>query len=81
MQTAEQNEQKRDESGRLLADDGYPVAGNAKVTEAAAVGSVSVGMIYKMINDGDLEARRFGRAVRISWPEVRRVFLEDGCHV
>ena len=62
----------RDESGRLLADDGYPVGGMAKVSEAATAGSLAQSTVYKMIEDGELESKRFGRAVRIPWTALRK---------
>lgn len=73
MQTAEL---KRDESGRLLADDGYPVGGMATVNEVVAVSSLARSTIYKMIDEGELPVARFGRAVRIKWSDVRQMFLD-----
>ena len=41
--------------------------GLATVDEAADYLSLSQGMIHKLIDQGLLPARRFGRAVRIPW--------------
>lgn len=66
----------RDESGRLLGEDGYPIGGLATVHEVVAVSTLCKSIIYKMINDGDLPAKRFGRAVRVPWTDVREIFLD-----
>ena len=75
MQTVEQT---RDESGRLLGADGFPLGGMATVLEVVAVSRLAKSTIYKMIDEGDLPVRRFGRAVRIKWTDVRQLFLDDG---
>lgn len=62
---------RRDELGRPIAEDGYPSGGLAGVSEIARACSLSPGLIYKMINSGELEARRFGRAMRVPWQAVR----------
>ena len=69
-------EHTRDESGRLLAADGWPLGGLATVTEVVQASGLSRSKIYDMITVGDLQMRRFGRSVRIPWSEVRAVFLE-----
>lgn len=66
---------RRDEKGRPLADDGYPLSGLATVPEVLAIAHLSRSKLYEMLAGGELEAKRFGRACRIPWPEVRRVFL------
>ena len=71
MSTTEMAELRRDERGRIIADDGLPVSGLATITEAVAVSSLSRSQLYQMVNDGQLEVRRFGRAVRIPWSEIR----------
>ena len=68
---------RRDESGRLLADDGYPLGGLATVSDVAAVGSLAPSTVYRMVEDGELESKRFGRAVRIPWTAIRQKFLDD----
>ena len=69
-------EHTRDESGRLLAADGWPLGGLATVTEGVQASGLSRSKIYDMITVGDLQTRRFGRSVRIPWRDVRAVFLE-----
>ena len=73
MKTAEL---QRDESGRLLADDGYPVGGMATVRDAVAVSKLSKSMVYQMLDSGELECRRYGRSVRIPWTSIRATFLD-----
>ena len=70
-------QQKRDEKGRLLAEDGWPVGGMATVPQVVAASELCRSMIYKLIDSGELESRRFGRAVRIPWSVVRQMFLDD----
>lgn len=65
----------RDEDGRPVAEDGYPMGGLASISEVATASSLSVAMIYKMISGGDLECRRIGRSVRIPWSAVREAGL------
>lgn len=72
MQTAEVS---RDERGRITATDGYPTAGLASIQEAVAVSGLSRSMIYQMINRGQLEAKRFGKARRVTWASIRHNFL------
>lgn len=66
---------RKDERGRPIADDGYPLAGLASVREVANASALSVGAIYLMINSGELESRRFGRSVRVPWQAVRETFF------
>lgn len=65
----------RDEKGRPLAEDGWPMSGLAQVREIAAASSLSTSTIYQMISDGSLPSRPFGRARRVEWAVVRRLFL------
>lgn len=67
---------KRDESGRLLAPDGWPVGGLARVREISAATGLCVSEIYEMTADGRLDAKRFGRSVRVPWQVVRAKFLD-----
>jgi hypothetical protein len=64
----------RDDSGRAVAADGWPVGGNARVREVAAYSGLSKGEIYARINSGELESRRFGKAICVPWKVVRRTF-------
>jgi len=66
----------RDDSGRLLAPDGYPVGGMATVREAKAASGLSDSKLYAMIEADEIESRRYGRSVRIPWTAVRAAFLE-----
>ena len=74
MQTGEV---ARDDSGRLLAADGYPVAGMGTVRDAVAVSKLSKSMVYQMLGAGELECRRYGRSVRIPWSSIREAFLGE----
>jgi excisionase family DNA binding protein len=71
----EENAMKRDEYGRPIADDGYPIAGLGTINEAVAVSRLSRSQIYNMINANKLEAVRFGRSRRITWQSIREKFL------
>ncbi|APZ96934.1 hypothetical protein [Fuerstiella marisgermanici] len=78
MNTAEAEtatEFKRDDKGRPIAEDGYPLAGNATAREVSTVASLAISTIYAMIASGELESRAFGRSRRVPWTEVRRKFL------
>lgn len=66
---------RRDEHGRPIAEDGWPISGNAKVSEAAVAGALSESKVYLMISRGELPTQRFGRSVRIPWSVVRERLL------
>lgn len=66
---------RRDEFGRPIADDGYPIAGLGTISEAVSVSRLSRSQIYNMINRHELEAVRFGRSRRITWQSIREKFL------
>lgn len=66
---------KRDEKGRPVAEDGYPMGGLATVAEVVAATGLSRTSLYDMIQAGELPVRRIGRCVRISWEIVRETFL------
>lgn len=65
----------KDEKGRPIADDGYPVSGLATINELAAIVSLSRSKIYQKINDGSIPSVTFGRSRRVQWPVVRKLFL------
>ncbi len=65
----------RDDSGRLLASDGYPIGGLAKIHEICVATGISKSKIFDLIDTGELPSRRFGRTVRVLWTEVRAVFF------
>ena len=67
----------RDQSGRLLAHDGWPVGGLASVKDVCHASSLSRSKIYAMIESGELPVLRFGRAVRVPWRVVREVFFGE----
>ena len=67
---------RRDDRGRMVASDGYPLAGLAKIEEATVVSGLSRSHIYTLIRRGDLEAKRFGRSCRITWASLRSQFLQ-----
>lgn len=66
---------RRDEKGRPLAEDGYPISGLAHVKTIAAIADMSKSAIYQMIASGELPSRPFGRSRRVEWRVVRETFL------
>lgn len=68
---------RRDEKGRVIASDGWPLSGLATVDEAVAVSGLSHSTIYNMLTRGDLESQRFGRSRRIPWRVIRENFLDS----
>ena len=62
---------RRDEKGRPIAADGYPLTGLASVAEVVAATGLSRSQIYAMIQRGDLATKRFGRSVRVPWQLLR----------
>ena len=68
---------QRDEKGRVIAPDGWPVSGCATITEAIAVSSLSRSKLYNMIDAGELETKRFGKSRRITWASIRQTFLSS----
>lgn len=71
----ETEEIRRDEKGRLLAPDGWPVSGCAKIEEAKAVSGLSRSKLYDMMRTGELETKQFGKSRRITWASIRQNFL------
>ena len=69
------DELRRDDLGRMVAADGYPLAGLAFIDDATAIGAMSRSHIYSMVRNGELEAKRFGRSCRITWASIRQAFL------
>ena len=68
------DELKRDEKGRPIADDGYPMNGMAHITEAIAFSGLSRSKLYSMMKAGELPTRQYGRTTRISWKVLREFF-------
>ena len=62
---------RRDEKGRPIAADGYPLSGLASVAEVVTATGLSRSQIYNMINRGEILTKRFGRSVRIPWQVLR----------
>jgi excisionase family DNA binding protein len=71
MIQAEEKALRRDEKGRPIAADGYPLTGLASVAEVVAATGLSRSQIYAMIQRGDLATKRFGRSVRVPWQLLR----------
>ena len=67
---------RRDEKGRPIADDGYPIGGLATVDDAVTISGLGRSHIYSLMARGQLEVRRFGRSRRITWASLRAAFLE-----
>lgn len=67
-------ELRRDERGRPIAEDGYPISGLATLPEVAAASGLSRSKLYTML-DREIPTRRFGRSLRVEWAVVRRLFL------
>ena len=70
-----QDQYRRDDLGRPIADDGYPLSGMAKIQEIVALSGLSRSTVYGML-DVELPTQYFGRCRRVPWPNVRRVFLD-----
>ncbi len=68
---------KRDEKGRVIASDGWPISGCGTVGETIAVSGLSRSKIYNMIDAGELETKRFGKSLRITWASIRQTFLSS----
>jgi excisionase family DNA binding protein len=67
----------RDDKGRPVGTDGYPISGLATADEAAVALGISRSQIYSMMNTGELPSRRFGRARRIPWAIIRELIGVD----
>jgi len=65
----------RDEKGRPVAADGWPIDGCANVREVVAVSSLSRSKIYELMTSGTLPTVCFGKSRRVRWSDVRRLFL------
>lgn len=68
---------KRDEKGRILAPDGWPISGCATIREGKAASGLSTSKLYNMIAADELETKRFGRSRRITWASLRKAFLSS----
>ncbi len=69
---------QRDEKGRVIAADGWPMAGLATVAEAVILSGLSKSKVYDMLSREQLESRRFGKSRRITWASLRAVFMVAG---
>ncbi|HIE99924.1 MAG TPA: AlpA family phage regulatory protein [Planctomycetes bacterium] len=65
----------RDDKGRPIAEDGWPISGLACIDEVIAVSGLSRSKVYQQMAKGDIPSRRFGRSRRVEWAVVRRLFL------
>lgn len=72
-----ETEIQRDEKGRALAPDGWPISGCATINEVVAVSSLSRSKLYNMIEAGELETKRFGKSRRVTWASIRQTFLSS----
>jgi hypothetical protein len=68
---------KRDEKGRILAADGWPISGCATFREGKSLSGLSISKLYNMANAGELETKQFGRSRRITWASLRKAFLSS----
>lgn len=66
---------ERDERGRPIASDGWPLSGMARVDEVVRASGLSRSKVYNMLRAGDLQSATFGKSRRVPWAEVRRLFL------
>jgi len=64
---------QKDNAGRPVAADGWPVAGLAKVDEARLFLALSRSKLYELLRSGALASQTFGKSRRIRWAELRRV--------
>ncbi|GAB5444941.1 MAG: hypothetical protein Fues2KO_52900 [Fuerstiella sp.] len=65
----------RDDLGRPIAADGWPVGGLATVKELVAFTGMSRGKLYVML-DGPIPSIRIGGNRRVDWRIVRKLFGE-----
>ena len=65
--------QNRDGKGRLLAPDGWPVGGLARVGEAVGFLGLSRSKVYELVRSGDLRSVTFGTCRRLRWEDLREV--------
>ncbi len=65
--------ESRDGKGRLLAPDGWPMGGLAKVSEAVGFLQLSRSKVYELVRSGDLRSVQFGKCRRVRWEDLRAV--------
>ena len=63
----------RDEVGRPIAPDGYPISGLATVTEVVVASGLCPSTVYNMIKTDKLKSQKFGRSVRVPWQVLREM--------
>ena len=71
---------RRDDKGRPIAEDGWPISGLACIDEVIAASGLSRSKIYQGMASGNIPSRRFGRSKRVEWAVVRRLFLAPELH-
>lgn len=54
--------QSRDGKGRLLAPDGWPMGGLARVSEAVGFLQLSRSKVYQLVREGSLRSVQFGKS-------------------
>jgi excisionase family DNA binding protein len=65
--------QNRDGKGRLLAPDGWPMGGLARVSEAVGFLQLSRSKVYALVREGSLRSVQFGKSRRLRWEDLRAV--------
>lgn len=65
--------ESKDKQGRLLAPDGWPVGGLARVSEAVGFLQLSRSKVYELVRSGDLRSVTFGKSRRLRWEDLREV--------
>ncbi|MCR9200207.1 MAG: helix-turn-helix domain-containing protein [Planctomycetaceae bacterium] len=65
----------KDEKGRPLAEDGYPMSGLATIAEVVSASSLSRSKVYQYLDSGLIPSVRFGRSRRVQWSTVREMFI------
>lgn len=66
---------RRDEKGRPVAEDGYPIGGLANATEIATATNLGLSTVYAMFSSGEIPTKAFGRSRRAEWSVVRQMFF------
>lgn len=66
---------RRDDPGRPIAADGYPLSGLAAVEDLVLISGLSRPLLYARTSSGEMPSRKFGRARRVEWSVVRQLFL------
>lgn len=68
---------RRDDKGRPVSTDGWPISGMATVAEVSAVSGLCRSKVYQLLTIGEIPSRQFGRSRRVEWSVVRRMFIQS----